>query len=82
MVSLDYGSPVAPHLSSNATAKNGFPSAAEAADAPSDSGEAAVLIDILQRVLRDSHLRSQQARFSTILRDLDACIVNRADNII
>lgn len=82
MVSLDHASPLPPPSTSSATARNGSVSAAQAAAAAPVSSEAAALVDILQRLLRDSQLRSQQAGFSTILRDLDACIINRPDNII
>ena len=82
MVSLDHASPLSPPSTSSAIATNGSLGAAQAAAAASVSSEAAALVDILQRLLRDSHLRSQQAGFSTILRDLDACVINRAENII
>jgi hypothetical protein len=44
----------------------------------SASSELGALLESLEKVLRDSNTRSQQARFSTILRDFDLCFTTVA----
>jgi hypothetical protein len=79
-ISLDHGSPASSAQLTYADAasvrsSNGAPPPI-AALSPYD--EATALIEVLERMLRDSHTRSQQARFSTILRDFDLSVIKHA----
>ncbi len=85
MVSLDATSPALPSNPSAppvrstlaAAVTNAAPSSAAAQAA---AAEAAALLDVLERVLRDSDLRSQQAGFATLLRDFDLCVIKRSSS--
>jgi hypothetical protein len=83
MVSLDHNVPVGHVPLSNPVAPPtrinlGAPQAVVAP--PSSAAEAAALLDVVERVLRDSDLRAEQAGFSTILRDFDMCVIKRSAN--
>jgi hypothetical protein len=83
MVSLDHTSPAGylPPSNTSAPLARSSLGAPQAIVAPASSAaEAAALLDVLERVLRDSDLRSQQAGFSTLLRDFDLCVIKRSAN--
>ena len=44
--------------------------------------EASSLLEQLERVLRESDLRAQQAGFSTILTDFDKCVIKRPPGVV
>jgi hypothetical protein len=83
MVSLDSAPPAghAPLFDATGPSASSIPGAAQTMAAPSTtSAEAAALLSVLERVLHDSEIRSQQAGFATLLRDFDLCVIQRAAN--
>jgi hypothetical protein len=83
MVSLDSAPPAgyAPLFDATGPSASSIPGAAQTMAAPSTtSAEAAALLSVLERVLHDSDIRSQQAGFATLLRDFDLCVIQRAAN--
>jgi hypothetical protein len=81
-VSLDHGSQSAASLPANITATPARSSALapQPISGLSSSDEATALLDVLERLLRDSLARSQQGKFLTILRDFDSCVIKRSSD--